>query len=175
VYTTSITNGDEGGQIEVGVSGTSFPQKNERKKVIKSKANRSFLVLVVLTIPTSGIFLGALCLCQLQMARKMGSSILRHTLPFLLLPVLCPGQLVQCKAVSISAARNMCILFKETNLLLLVVELLPLCSEQLPNLTCKSSPSTSAYMSIAQERKLPKPASGFSVLIRSRQSWLKNM
>ena len=46
--------------------------------------------------------------------------------------------------------------FKKTNLLLLVVELLPLCSEQLPNLTCKSCSSTYAYMSIAQKKKITK-------------------
>lgn len=57
-------------------------------------------------------------------------------------------------------------------LLLFVIKLLPFSTQQFTNFTCFM-----LSQSRIRKKKIyrPKPASGFSVLILSRQSWLKNI
>jgi hypothetical protein len=64
----------------------------------------------------------------------------------------------------------------QTHLFLLVVELFPLGTEELAYFTYKK-PKPLAHVGDTRARKKdePKLASGFSALILSRQSWLKNM
>lgn len=50
---------------------------------------------------------------SINMAKNWDQSLLRHTLPFLLLPVLCLAQLVQCKAVSVFSPRINILFSKE--------------------------------------------------------------
>ena len=66
------------------------------------------------------------------------------------------------------------LIIKSTNLLLRLVELLPLCSQKLANFTCPTR-QRRVHDAHNEPADSPNPASGFSALILSRQSWLKNM
>ncbi len=61
----------------------------------------------------------------------------------------------------------------QTYLFLLVVELFPLGTEQFADFTCDRITLSPRQRPL--EKYEPKLASGFSALILSRQSWLKNM
>ncbi len=62
----------------------------------------------------------------------------------------------------------------QTYLFLLLIELFPLGTEQLADFACVTIPSAHVR-GLLKKKDIPKLASGFSALILSRQSWLKNM
>ena len=105
--------------------------------------------------------------------RQCNVAFLHHMQPSPLLLVLYLVLLVRYKAntltLTLAHSTNN---HRDTCLLLLIIKLFPLCTKQLPNLTWNVLVNT---QDASSENDSPKPASGFSVLIRSRQSWLKNM
>lgn len=66
----------------------------------------------------------------------------------------------------------MIIVAHSADLLFLLVKLLPLGTEEFAYFAWRNGQEKSAYICMGA---IPKPASGFSVLILSLQSWLKNM